>query len=65
MEVNDTSGHPPVNLTLGPLSYTYRIARLKFHFGRWDGSGSEHSVKGEFFDGEVGDLFMIEMNNKN
>ncbi|KAL4230038.1 Carbonic anhydrase-related protein 10 [Mactra antiquata] len=53
IEVNDTEDFLPVNITLGPLSYKYTVARIKFHFGSWDGVGSEHSVNGEFFDGEV------------
>ncbi|XP_052796312.1 carbonic anhydrase-related protein 10-like isoform X2 [Mya arenaria] len=53
VDVNNTGQYKPVNISLGPLSYTYTIAQIKLHFGFWDGQGSEHSVNGEFFDGEV------------
>ncbi|XP_053400114.1 carbonic anhydrase-related protein 10-like isoform X2 [Mercenaria mercenaria] len=52
-EANETSIYAPVNLTLGPLSYKYTVSQIKIHFGSWDGVGSEHSVNGESFDGEV------------
>lgn len=55
-EANETSIYAPVNITLGPLSYKYTVSQIKFHFGSWDGMGSEHSVNGEWFDGEVGIL---------
>lgn len=53
LDVNETSQFGPVNITLGPLSYKYRVSQLKLHFGGKNGYGSEHSVNGEFFDGEM------------
>ena len=52
-EYNVTKDHRPVNISLGPLSYKYTVSEIKLHFGLWDGEGSEHSVNGHFFDGEV------------
>ncbi|XP_060607041.1 putative carbonic anhydrase-like protein 2 isoform X2 [Ruditapes philippinarum] len=52
-EANETSLYAPVNITLGPLSYKYTISQIKFHFGSWDGMGSEHSINKQWFDGEV------------
>ncbi|KAK7476937.1 hypothetical protein BaRGS_00031796, partial [Batillaria attramentaria] len=42
-----------VNLTRGPLSYNYRVDRIKFHFGRDDNEGSEHKVQGTHFPVEI------------
>ncbi|XP_052283128.1 carbonic anhydrase-related protein 10-like [Dreissena polymorpha] len=53
VEVNNTDAFPPLNITMGPVSYTYTLAQIKLHFGSLDGSGSEHTVAGEFFDGEM------------
>ena len=52
-EINETMKHNTANLSLGPLSYNYRISQIKVHFGRFNGSGSEHSIGGKHFDGEV------------
>lgn len=54
VEVN-SSATKPVNITLGPLSYKYTVSQIKFHFGSKNGVGSEHSVNGQFFEGEVGE----------
>ncbi|KAH9373560.1 hypothetical protein HPB48_014843 [Haemaphysalis longicornis] len=42
-----------VNISLGPLSYRYRVYELRLHFGRTDDRGSEHSVSGFVFPAEV------------
>ncbi|CAH1267995.1 CA10 [Branchiostoma lanceolatum] len=42
-----------VNLTGGPLSYLYRLQELRLHYGSIDSQGSEHSVDGYSFPGEV------------
>ena len=59
IEVNTTGDVRPPNVTLGPLSYTYTVAQIQVHFGSWEGAGSEHSVNGEFFDGEVRMMMMM------
>ncbi|KAL5011989.1 hypothetical protein ScPMuIL_010540 [Solemya velum] len=41
------------NLTGGPFSYKYRASRLKIHFGSMDYKGSEHTVDGKSFPGEI------------
>ena len=52
-EVNETMPRNSANLSLGPLSYKYRISQIKVHFGSRNGSGSEHTIGGNKFDGEV------------
>ncbi|XP_077559134.1 carbonic anhydrase-related protein 10-like [Haemaphysalis longicornis] len=42
-----------VNISLGPLSYRYRVYELRLHFGRTDDRGSEHSVSGFVFPAEL------------
>ncbi|KAH3838930.1 hypothetical protein DPMN_112347 [Dreissena polymorpha] len=42
-----------VNITSGPLSYRYRLYQIKLHFGRENQSGSEHTVDGRGYDGEL------------
>ncbi|KAI1291094.1 putative carbonic anhydrase-like protein 2 [Halotydeus destructor] len=44
-----------VNITGGPLSYTYTVDNVQLHFGRSDAVGSEHSIGGVQFPGELGD----------
>ncbi|XP_078602377.1 carbonic anhydrase-related protein 10-like isoform X2 [Branchiostoma floridae x Branchiostoma japonicum] len=46
-----------VNLTGGPLSYLYRLQELRLHYGSIDSQGSEHSVDGYSFPGELQLLF--------
>ncbi|XP_025087999.1 putative carbonic anhydrase-like protein 1 [Pomacea canaliculata] len=39
-----------MTVTSGPLSYTFRVDRVRFHFGRNENeSGSEHTVGGQGF----------------
>ncbi|KAH8025753.1 hypothetical protein HPB51_011084 [Rhipicephalus microplus] len=42
-----------VNISLGPLSYRYRVYELRLHFGRTEDRGSEHSVSGFVFPAEL------------
>ncbi|BFZ24188.1 hypothetical protein BsWGS_27227 [Bradybaena similaris] len=42
-----------LNVTDGPLSYTYRLAEIKFHMATNDSLGSEHRVSGRSFPGEM------------
>ncbi|GFR68535.1 carbonic anhydrase-related protein 10-like [Elysia marginata] len=46
-----------INLTSGPLSYTYTVSEIKFHLANNDSVGSEHRVAGESFPGEVTSSF--------
>lgn len=46
-------GSTAVNVSLGPLSYTYRLAEIKFHLGNSDKIGSEHKVSGRSFPVEM------------
>ncbi|KAK8744537.1 hypothetical protein OTU49_000855, partial [Cherax quadricarinatus] len=39
-----SSAGPPVNLSGGPLSYTYAVSHLRLHFGERDLQGSEHTI---------------------
>lgn len=50
-----SSLHPsvPINISGGPLSYKYRFHELHLHYGRTDDRGSEHTVSGTSFPGEV------------
>ena len=45
--------HPPINITGGPLQYTYRFAEIILHWGSKDKSGSEHSINHHSFPAEV------------
>lgn len=47
-------GISAANLSLGPLSYTYRMSEIKFHLANNDKFGSEHKVSGRAFPVEVG-----------
>ncbi|KAH3838936.1 hypothetical protein DPMN_112353 [Dreissena polymorpha] len=42
-----------VNISSGPLSYRCRLYQIKPHFARENQSGSEHTIDGRGFDGEV------------
>lgn len=42
-----------VLISLGPLSYVYRLHQIKFHFGGRDSFGSEHVIDGKHFSAEV------------
>ena len=37
----------------GPLSYQYTLTEIMFHFGRQDDRGSEHTIAGHQFPGEI------------
>ncbi|GFY32162.1 carbonic anhydrase-related protein 10 [Trichonephila clavipes] len=50
---------PPVTVTGGPLSYKYRAHEVLLHYGRTDDRGSEHTVAGHAFPGEVSALLEI------
>lgn len=47
-------GYNFVNISVGPLSYTYRVSEIKFHLSNSDTVGSEHTVSGKSFPVEVG-----------
>ncbi|KAK7167894.1 hypothetical protein R3I94_002074 [Phoxinus phoxinus] len=42
-----------VNISGGPLSYSYRLEEIRLHFGSEDSRGSEHLLNGQAFPGEV------------
>ncbi|XP_076120968.1 carbonic anhydrase-related protein 10-like [Alosa pseudoharengus] len=42
-----------VNISGGPLSYSYRLEEMRLHFGSEDNQGSEHLLNGQAFPGEV------------
>uniref|UniRef100_A0AAR2LC05 Alpha-carbonic anhydrase domain-containing protein n=1 Tax=Pygocentrus nattereri TaxID=42514 RepID=A0AAR2LC05_PYGNA len=42
-----------VNVSGGPLSYSYRLEEIRLHFGSEDSQGSEHLLNGRAFPGEV------------
>ncbi|GAB1602434.1 carbonic anhydrase-related protein 10-like, partial [Argonauta hians] len=42
-----------VNISFGPLAYTYRAANLKVHFGSKDERGSEHTIAHRAFVAEI------------
>ena len=44
------------NITGGPLDYSYPVHSVSLHFGLRDNSGSEHTVDGKSFPGEVNRL---------
>ncbi|GFU38106.1 carbonic anhydrase-related protein 10 [Nephila pilipes] len=44
---------PVVNISGGPLSYSYRVQEIHLHFGRTDGQGSEHRVGSHAFPAEL------------
>lgn len=50
----DEPGPNCVNVSGGPLSYTYRVSEVVFHFGSSDKEGSEHSIDNKTFPAEVG-----------
>ncbi|XP_071530807.1 carbonic anhydrase-related protein 10-like [Panulirus ornatus] len=50
--VKPSSG-PPVNLSGGPLSYTYSVSHLRLHFGERDLQGSEHTIANYAFPAEL------------
>ncbi|ESP02371.1 hypothetical protein LOTGIDRAFT_138561 [Lottia gigantea] len=46
-------GYNHINISLGPLSYQYRLSKIKFHFGNMDKIGSEHTINGKPFPAEM------------
>lgn len=50
--VKPSSG-PRVNLSGGPLSYTYSVSHLRLHFGERDLQGSEHTIANYAFPAEL------------
>lgn len=42
-----------VNISGGPLGYSYRLEEVRLHFGSEDSMGSEHLLNGQGFPGEV------------
>ncbi|KAL3879482.1 hypothetical protein ACJMK2_031778, partial [Sinanodonta woodiana] len=52
-EVLQDSLEPPFTFSGGPLSYKYRVQRIKLHFGVADDIGSEHTVAGKTFPIEI------------
>uniref|UniRef100_A0A4W4E0A9 Alpha-carbonic anhydrase domain-containing protein n=1 Tax=Electrophorus electricus TaxID=8005 RepID=A0A4W4E0A9_ELEEL len=42
-----------VNVSGGPLSYSYKLEEIRLHFGAEDSQGSEHLLNGQAFPGEV------------
>ncbi|XP_074513427.1 carbonic anhydrase-related protein 10-like isoform X1 [Sebastes fasciatus] len=42
-----------VNISGGPLGYSYRLEEVRLHFGSEDSTGSEHLLNGQGFPGEV------------
>ncbi|XP_078257729.1 carbonic anhydrase-related protein 10-like [Rhinoraja longicauda] len=44
---------PLVNMSGGPLTYSYRLDEVRIHFGSKDIQGSEHLLNGQAFSGEV------------
>jgi len=53
-----SSTQSTINISGGPLSYSYSFHSLHLHFGRTDAYGSEHSIAGLSFPGEVS-LFLF------
>ncbi|XP_070198585.1 carbonic anhydrase-related protein 10-like [Littorina saxatilis] len=50
---NGNPRYDGVNITGGPLSYTYRVDQIKFHFSLVDFEGSEHSIGKKSFPVEI------------
>lgn len=42
-----------VSLVNGPLIYTYTLSHLTFHYGKDNSKGSEHTINGTQFPGEI------------
>lgn len=49
-------------LSGGPLSAKYKLEQFHFHWGSCDDQGSEHTIDGQTFAGEVGDVIRIHFN---
>jgi len=48
-----------VNISGGPLGYSYRLEEVRLHFGSEDSQGSEHLLNGQGFPGEVRKKILI------
>lgn len=48
-----TSGNKIVTIADGPFSYQYTLSNISLHFGRENDRGSEHSIDGIRFPGEI------------
>ncbi|CAL1528007.1 unnamed protein product, partial [Lymnaea stagnalis] len=42
-----------MNVTGGPLSYSYRVSQMTIHFSHSDTDGSEHTIDGKGFSAEI------------
>lgn len=51
-----------VNISGGPLGYSYRLEEVRLHFGSEDSQGSEHLLNGQGFPGEVRDEAGADLN---
>ena len=47
-----------VNISGGPVAYNYPIYTISIHFGLRDDVGSEHTIDGQHFAGEVSRILM-------
>lgn len=47
------SNEEPLRISRGPLHYHYRFHELRIHFGQNPDEGSEHTVDGKSFQGEI------------
>lgn len=45
-----------VNISGGPLAYRYQLEEMYIHYGIENHQGSEHSIHGYFFPGEVSNM---------
>ncbi|XP_026273236.2 carbonic anhydrase-related protein 10-like isoform X1 [Frankliniella occidentalis] len=52
LRVDQDSKHH-VNISGGPLAYRYQLQEGYIHYGTHDGHGSEHTVQGQTFPGEI------------
>ena len=52
-EVSSGGTFRQVNVSGGPVAYNYPVHRISLHFGMDGASGSEHTVAGRNFVGEV------------
>lgn len=50
------SSSTDTSISGGPLAYQYKVHSIMIHYGQTDDVGSEHSIEGLLFPGEVIDL---------
>ena len=48
---------PSVAISGGPVGHQYKLAQFHFHWGEHNGIGSEHTVDGKAYCGEVSKSF--------